>query len=132
GSLGTTNPLTYVAVEKDSISVQVTDNYTGCIAESQMIYINVLEPISIPNAFTPNGDGVGDVWEVPGLDTYRNASVKIYNRWGQLVFSKTGSYSGDFDGTRNGKMLPVGTYYYVIILNQEGKENLSGDLTIMR
>ena len=70
--------------------------------------------------------------DLPGLETYRNATTTIYNRWGQVVFSKTGEYYRDFDGTRNGKDLPMGTYYYTIQLNVSSRDNLQGDVTIIR
>ena len=90
-------------------------------------------PIDVPNAFTPNGDGINDTWTIDGLDTYRNSSLKVYNRWGQLVYSNTGVYAHDWNGTgKSGKDLPTGTYYYVITLNQNGKENVAGDVTIIR
>ena len=49
-----------------------------------------------------------------------------------VVYTNSGSYNNDWDGTRNGKNLPVGTYYYVITLNQDGRENKSGDVSIIR
>jgi gliding motility-associated-like protein len=97
-----------------------------------MLTINMLEPVTIPSAFTPNGDSENDVWEIPGLETYRQANLKLFNRWGQLVYEMSGTYSQDFDGRRGGTDLPVGTYYYVIKLNVPGREPLKGDLTILR
>ena len=132
GNVGVGNPIDYLAAQRDTIYVIVVESTTGCTDTSSTILVNALEPIDIPTAFSPNGDGINDVWHVPGLETYRTATVRIYNRWGQVVFSKTGEYYQDFDGTRNGKDLPVGTYYYVIQLNQDGKEDLSGDVTITR
>jgi gliding motility-associated-like protein len=73
----------------------------------------VVQPLFIPNAFTPNGDGVHDLWEISGLERFSNLSVEIFNRWGQIVYKSTGTYK-PWDGTKNGVMLPVSTYYYVI------------------
>ena len=131
-TLGTTSAIDYLAVSRDTIQLFIEDDASGCKAESQKIWINVLEPVNIPTAFTPNGDGINDTWNIEGLETYRNASVRIYNRWGTLIYSKTGSYFNDWDGTNEGKELPNGTYYYVIQLNQNGKEDLSGDVSIIR
>ncbi|MEJ6981575.1 gliding motility-associated C-terminal domain-containing protein [Pedobacter sp. P351] len=83
----------------------------------------------IPNTFTPNADGINDVWEVKSLEKYPGCAVSIYNRNGSLVY-KALAYKA-FDGTRNGQPLPAGTYYYVISLNGDCK-TLSGDLTILR
>ena len=56
--------------------------------------------------------------------------MKIYNRWGQEVFESVG-YSERWDGTKKGKKLPVGTYYYFIDLGT-GQKKYSGPITIMR
>jgi gliding motility-associated-like protein len=132
GTIGTTSAIDYLAVSRDTIQVLIKDESSGCEATSQKVWINVLEPVNIPTAFTPNGDGINDTWNIEGLETYRNASVRIYNRWGALVYSKTGSYFNDWDGTNNGKELPNGTYYYVIQLNQPGKGDLTGDVSVIR
>jgi gliding motility-associated-like protein len=65
---------------------------------------------------------------------YPEASVRIYNRWGEKVFeSKRGEkYANKFDGTYNGKGLPVGTYYYVIEFNDGESDPITGPLTILR
>jgi gliding motility-associated-like protein len=69
--------------------------------------------IVIPNAFSPNGDGINDTWQIKLLNSFLNAKVQVFNRQGQLVFNTKG-YSKPWDGTSNGKPLPIGTYYYVI------------------
>jgi gliding motility-associated-like protein len=69
--------------------------------------------LDIPNAFSPNGDGTNDRWNIDGLKARPNATTEVYNRWGQLVYKSIG-YTGGWDGTRGGKPLPAGTYYYVI------------------
>jgi gliding motility-associated-like protein len=72
-----------------------------------------MKSLSIPNAFSPNGDGINDLWLIPTLQTYSNCRVEIYNRYGQPVFESSG-YSKPWDGTFKGNPLPTGTYYFII------------------
>lgn len=87
-------------------------------------------PITASNAFTPNGDGINDYWQINGLEAYTTVLVQIFNRYGQRVYLSE-NYAKPFDGTRNGKALPGGTYYYIINLGT-GCTLLSGSLTIVR
>jgi gliding motility-associated-like protein len=89
-----------------------------------------LSAIDIPNAFTPNGDGKNDYWAINGAANYPQAQIQIFTRAGQQVFQSRG-YSIPFDGTYNGKKLPVAVYYYIINLGKSCKL-LSGNLTIIR
>ena len=84
----------------------------GCKGEGK-INIVVYQPLYIPTAFTPNADGINDLWELKGLEMYPNPEVQIYNRWGNLVFYSKGNYS-PFDGTDSNKVLPEGVYVYKI------------------
>lgn len=101
----------------------------GCKA-SDDISIKVLKALHIPNAFSPNGDGIHDRWEIKYLDTYPGVTVQVYNRYGQLVYKSSG-YTQSWDGTFNGNPLPVGTYYY-IINPKNGRNQLSGYVDIIR
>ncbi|WP_439695671.1 gliding motility-associated C-terminal domain-containing protein [Mucilaginibacter sp. AW1-7] len=89
-----------------------------------------LSPLSIANSFTPNGDGHNDYWKISNIESYPAAVVQVFNRNGQKLFESKG-YSTPFNGTYNGKALPVGTYYYIINLNKNCNL-LSGSLTILR
>jgi gliding motility-associated-like protein len=71
----------------------------------------------IPNGISPNGDGSNEVWEIPGIEEYPDATVKVYNQWGGLVFESIG-YAVPWDGTHQGKALPTGTYQYEVDLKQ--------------
>lgn len=84
---------------------------------------------AIPNAITPNGDGINDYWNIKGIEKFPDAVVQIFNRNGQKVFNSRG-YGRPFDGTSNGDRLPVGVYYYIINLTTDC--NISGSLTIIR
>jgi len=109
-------------------TLTVTDT-RGCVAQDTT-FIKVSPQIIINNTFTPNGDGINDQWVITGLIAYQNATVDIFNRWGQLVFHSVG-YPKPWDGTYNGKPLPVGVYYYVIntkLFNQV----LSGYVTLIK
>ncbi|MBW8683407.1 PKD domain-containing protein [Chitinophaga rhizophila] len=75
--------------------------------------------LEIPNAFSPNGDGMNDSWNIDGLKARPQATTEIYNRWGQIVF--TGIGYTPWDGTRRGQPLPQGTYYYVIKTSADEK-----------
>lgn len=100
----------------------------GCTT-SDTLFVKVLKNPVIPNAFSPNGDGINDVWKIDYLDSYQGATVDIFNRYGQKVFSSLG-YSNPWNGKYNGKTLPVGTYYYVIN-PKNGRKIFSGSVTII-
>ena len=91
-----------------------------------------VDPIDVINVITPNGDGVHDVLTINHLENYPNNTVKIYNRWGVLVYvTKAYNTNGNvFDGTSQGRVtvdsdnkLPVGTYFYII-----DYEDLNGNM----
>jgi gliding motility-associated-like protein len=90
----------------------------------------LMQNIIIPNAFTPNGDGINDTWDIKNLDTYPNCTVEIYNRWGENVYSSIG-YGIPWNGTYRGAPLPTGAYYYIINL-KNGHKGLSGYVAIIR
>ncbi|MXV14587.1 gliding motility-associated C-terminal domain-containing protein [Hufsiella ginkgonis] len=108
----------------------VTDTY-DCTASSGEIRLtgNDGAGIKVPNNFTPNGDGINDTWNITGVQFYPSGSFKLFNRYGEQVFSSKG-YATPFNGTLNGKPLPVGTYYYLIKLSS--CPPLTGRVTIMR
>jgi gliding motility-associated-like protein len=92
---------------------KVTATGEGKCEASDTLSVIALKALTIPNAFSPNGDRINDTWEIGNLIDYAFATVEIFNRSGQLVFKSKG-YSTPWDGTFNGKSLPVGTYYYII------------------
>lgn len=101
----------------------------GCSSTDTTRVLLLKTPI-IPNAFTPNGDRINDTWEITYLNNYIGCTVDVFNRNGQIVYTSAG-YSKEWDGTINGKPLPVGTYYY-IINPKSGHRVLSGSVTIIR
>jgi gliding motility-associated-like protein len=109
-------------------TIQVTG--TGSCTVSDKLLIRVLKPFIIPNIFTPNGDGVHDVWSIPELANYPGASVEIFTRGGMKIFSSVG-YERPWDGTYNGQPVPVATYYYIIRPNFRDML-FSGSVTIVR
>lgn len=94
----------------------VTTVVNGC-TYTDTVNVNVIQLIDPPNTFSPNGDGINDTWEVPGIADYPGSEVIIYDRWGQKVFKSNG-YREPWDGSHNGKQVSEGTFYYYIKLNQ--------------
>ena len=86
--------------------------------------------ILVPNAFSPNGDGINDTWIITNLSAYPGATVDVFNRYGQLVFHSE-NYNKAWDGTYNGNPLPMGTYYYIIDLKNNEKKT-AGSVTIFK
>jgi len=89
-----------------------------------------LVDISIPNSFSPNGDGSNDLWGIAGLSAYPQNTVEVFNRYGQRIFRSAG-YSTSWDGTFNGQPVPPATYYYIVNL-KNGKKALSGSVTVVK
>lgn len=82
--------------------------------------------VKVPNAFSPNGDGINDTWVIPNLSSYPGSTITIFNRYGQRVYYSRG-YNKPWDGGR----LPVGVYYYVIDM-RNGAGKLVGYVTLLR
>ena len=92
----------------------------------------MLQTLDIPSGFTPNDDGTNDVWNLTGLDQYPSAEITVFNRWGDVLFTQ-GAYDGAWDGRVNGIVVPVGTYYYHIRVNEPALQTeWTGPITIMR
>ena len=103
----------------------------GCLA-ADTVEVSVIPQIGISDGFTPNGDGMNDTWELGNIAFYPSASVTIFNRWGEELFFNQG-YTKIWDGMYQGNPLPIGTYYYVIRLNEpEFQSEITGPVTILR
>lgn len=102
----------------------------GCVATDSVL-VSVLVTPTVPNAFSPNGDGVNDSWNIVGLSGYSDLQLQVYDRYGRVVYN-TRSYNQQWQGTAsNGTPLPAGVYYYLISSSQN-KLRLQGSVTIVR
>lgn len=124
------NSSTAVVTPSETTTYFLTGQIKSC---SSTIAIEVVvDPnVTVPNAFSPNGDGSNDEWDVLNLDAYPNAGVHIMNRWGMVVYENFGTFE-PWDGFRNGNLLPVATYYYIIELNDHRGRVLTGSVTLVR
>jgi gliding motility-associated-like protein len=115
-----------------SSNYYVNEQLNGCSGPADIVTINIIPcDITIPTAFTPDGDNVNDVWNIQDLDlNYPENQVFVYNRWGSLLYaSDKGKYSTKpWNGTFNDKELPVGSYYFII---ETGDEPLNGIVSIV-
>lgn len=148
-----TSPITYLWQPVDGLSCydcenptfsgNYTTHYTvvatngdGCTA-AQEIVVRVVPSydIFVPNAFTPNGDGMNDLWQVFGnLSTLKQLTVKVYNRIGEKVFESTDVHFG-WDGNYKGVQSPVGVYTYTINfvwLDNHSDSDYKGTVTLLR
>lgn len=84
----------------------------------------------IPDAFSPNNDGVNDRWVLRNIRLYPNNSMQVVNQWGQELYSAS-PYLEPWDGRHNGNLLPPGTYYY-IFTRGDGSASYTHSLTILK
>ncbi len=95
-----------------SISLTVTNEISGCANTDSSATISVSDAaLEFPNAFTPNGDGVNDLF-LPAFRSLKSYELTIYNRWGRRIFTSSDPTSG-WDGTENGKKAAAGTYFFI-------------------
>lgn len=85
---------------------------------------------NVPIVFTPNNDGHNDLWEIEFIKSYSKASIDVYDRWGNIVFHSKGNYK-PWNGTYDGRAIPMGTYYYIIKLGDNTKP-ITGNVLIIR
>ena len=101
--------------------------------DSVMVDIDYSSNLFVPTAFTPNGDGKNDVFRVSNITFQRLQEFKVFNRWGQEIFSTTDIKQG-WDGSWRGQPQDMGVYHYIIKLaTPEGKiETYKGDVMLVR
>jgi gliding motility-associated-like protein len=115
------------------------ENAGGCIARDQVrVSVGIAKAnVFMPNAFSPNGDGINDVFYPRGTGIYKVRSMRIFNRWGEVVFEK-GSFNANdinsgWNGRNKGKLLNPDTYIYTldIIADNSSLISYKGDITII-
>ncbi len=127
------NKLSLTPKAAPPVSTQYTlaaeSNY-GCGSASDDVLVHVYQAVTIPNAFSPNGDGINDNWQIRALESYPACKINVFDRYGQLVLQQT-NYNTPWDGTVKGKPVPVGLYYYVIDLGIANRV-LNGSVMVIR
>jgi gliding motility-associated-like protein len=130
----TTQPIAVTTVTQGSdvgvypitVSGGSSPNYTLSYVDGAL---TVYKDISIPNTFTPNGDGVNDTWGIKNLSPNAKITVEVMSRYGARVYFSNG-YSVPWDGYSNGVPVPFGVYYYVI--KGVKQKPITGYVTVVR
>jgi len=110
----------------DTLTYTVCDEYNACDTAQVFINVECFIDLIIPEAISPNGDGINDVFEIIGLEDYPGNKLTIFNRWGHKVFQAE-NYQNNWGGfsestlTLGNSLLPKGTYFYVLDLGNDEK-----------
>ena len=102
----------------------------NCGISTDTVQLKIFNGIFIPNAFSPNGDGKNDTWNIPILEAYPLHSLTIFNRYGQVVFQRNKTFTA-WNGYFKGRLLPAGNYIYLIDLNN-GTPILKGSFLMIK
>ncbi|RYY23953.1 MAG: T9SS type B sorting domain-containing protein, partial [Sphingobacteriaceae bacterium] len=119
-----------VATPQNNTTYKLTVTSANGCTNAAEITVMVLKLPVIPNTFTPNNDGINDIWNIKYLDSYPNVIVEVFNRYGERMYYSAG-YATPWDGRYKGAELPVGTYYYIISPGS-GRDKIAGPITIIR
>ena len=112
-------------------TVIATDT-TGCQSASATVKVKMSKELdlTIPTFFTPNDDGINNIWKVNGLENTQKSRVRVYDRWGRQVAEFNPNTEG-WDGTYKGHQCPSTDYWYIV--DCEEKDNVySGHFTLIR
>ncbi len=124
----TKNPINLGMSPGDYSLTVIDDN--GCIKDTFFV-IATMSAECVPNVFTPNGDDVNAIWSLEDTFLYEDSEVRIYGRFGRLVFHSVG-YHDPWDGTnKQGNDVPDGVYFYSIEIGH-GFDHINGTVTILR
>jgi gliding motility-associated-like protein len=102
----------------------------NCGTSIDSMFVKIYQGIFIPNTFTPNADAKNDTWNIPALEAFPLHELAVYNRYGQMVFSRKQSFNS-WDGKYKGESLPSGVYTYIIDL-KNGTPILKGTILLIR
>lgn len=108
----------FSAIEDQMLFWEVSDEFGN--SQTCETIIKFHYEYKAPSAFSPNGDGVNDSWQIDFLQVYPNCHVSVFNRIGIKIFESKKGYPQSWDGRQGGSLVPVDTYYYVISLGENG------------
>ncbi|MCK4922655.1 MAG: T9SS type B sorting domain-containing protein, partial [Bacteroidales bacterium] len=111
--------------------LEITDNNLCVFRDTSELRGVNISCLNIPTVFTPNGDHANDVWQIEYIEIYPEAIIEIYNRWGTLIYVSEKGYTNPWDGTYNGREMPIDSYHFVLI-PAPGKKPVTGNVTIIR
>lgn len=117
-------------METTTYELLVTDFYGCQDTDEVVVVVNEDYKIVPSNVLTPDGNGQNDAWTIGNIETFGEANVTVFDRWGKVVFQEEG-YDNDWYGTDGADILPDGTYYYVITFAQSD-QTYKGAITIIR
>jgi gliding motility-associated-like protein len=119
-------------------TLQIASPGGGCQAKG-VITVDVYTPLSMPNAFTPNGDGHNDrLYVLGGPEGSSIRGFAIFDRWGARVFNVENVQPGDpqygWDGSIGGRPAPAGTYVYMVVMKMPGgrQQTYKGTVELIR
>lgn len=119
-------------IDKDGIYYVKADNNDGCTSVTPVTVEVIVPDMTIPNAFTPNGDGINDVFTIRIDRRIHINYFRIYDRWGRLVF-ETPDINRSWTGFKGNSMASVGTYYWILEFGDDLKKyTRSGYVSVIR
>lgn len=121
------------AILLQPVTFYASQTFMGCESDRTPVEIEPCCMINVPSAFTPNGDGKNDKFQLKSNGGLILSSMKIFNRWGNLIFESTSSDAA-WDGSYNGTVAEMGTYFYDIVYScgNAPATHVKGDLTLVR
>lgn len=127
------NPVHSYLEEGEYIITHIALNVNGCNDTSTATISIKNDLFFAPNSFTPNNDGINDLWGFVGLPIPEKYNLIIANRWGEIVFSSTDEMEL-WDGTHKGELVPSGIYIWKLSLRNSQKTNTqhSGHITVLK
>lgn len=131
GFAGTGSIVSVAPSETTTYVLEVTVGDCDPIQMTITVFVNELEGLEIPEAFSPNFDGKNDIFRIIAVEQFQIVEFKIFNRWGQVIYD---DLQGEWDGTHDGQPAPNGSYVYMIeVIRKNGVEQIyKGDVILVK
>ncbi len=117
--------------DSDTINYQICDYSCMCKSDKVIILFQKKDEIVAYDGFSPNGDGINDVWTIENITDYEGSIIQIFNRWGNIVYEQL-SITIDEKGLWDGEGVPEGVYYFAIKPDKMDLEPITGTIVLQR